>query len=58
LDAVLKEKTFEDNWAPFVHMLTQYMAEPDAAKNERHFLVSAFLGEFQHVGEEMTEASS
>jgi hypothetical protein len=58
LDAVLKEGTFEDKWVPFVYLLAQYMAEPDAAKNERYFLVSAFLGEFQYVGKEITEASS
>jgi hypothetical protein len=57
LDAVLKEKTFEDKWVPFVYLLAQYMAEPDAAKTERYFLVNAFLGEFQYVGKEITEAS-
>jgi hypothetical protein len=58
LDAVLKERAFEDKWAPFVLMLTQYMADPDAATNERRFLLSAFLGEFQYVGEAITEASN
>ncbi len=58
LDAVLKEKTLEDKWVPFVYLLAQYMSEPDAAKNERYFLVSAFLGEFRYAGKEFTEASS
>jgi hypothetical protein len=58
LDVVLKERTFEYKWFPFVYLLTQYMAESDAAKNEIYFLNSAFLGEFQYVGKEITEANS
>jgi len=51
LDAVLRARDFEEEWFSFVLMLKQYMDEPDAAEVERHFLVSAFVGEIRRGGE-------
>ena len=51
LGAVLRARAFEEEWFSFVLMLKHYMDEPDAAENERHVLVSAFVGEIRHAGE-------
>lgn len=51
LDAALRSRAFGEDWFPFVYMLKQYVDKPDAAENERQFLVNAFLGELRHIGE-------
>jgi hypothetical protein len=54
LDAVLRARALENKWFPFLMMLKQYMDDPDAAENERHFFATAFLGELKHVGRMIT----
>lgn len=36
-------------WLPFALMLRKYMADAEAIENERHFLISAFIGELRAV---------
>lgn len=57
LDAVLRERAIEKRWLPFVFMLRGYIAEPDAAENERHFLTGAFLGEVLYASSEILETN-
>jgi len=49
LNAILKDPATEREWLAFLYMLTQYMADEDAAENEKHFLVTSFVGEMNVV---------
>jgi hypothetical protein len=47
LDVVLKEKTFEQQWLPFILLLTEDLKAEDAIENEKAFLVRTFFGEMR-----------
>ncbi|UCC88445.1 MAG: hypothetical protein JSV81_03810 [Anaerolineales bacterium] len=49
LDACLNDSDLPKRWLPFALMLRKYMADAEAIENERHFLISAFIGELRAV---------
>ena len=49
LNAILKDPATEREWLAFLYMVAQYMANEDAAENEKLFLVTSFLGEMNVV---------
>jgi hypothetical protein len=53
IDTLLQEQAVERQWVPFVYLLKGYMADDEAAINERAFLHRALMGEFYaHVLED------
>ena len=57
LDAILKDPATEREWLAFLYMLAQYMADEDAAENEKHFLITAFIGEMNVIIKSFQEDS-
>ena len=57
LNAILKDPATEREWLAFLYMLAQYMADEDAAENEKHFLVTSFVGEMNVVTKTFQEDS-
>jgi hypothetical protein len=56
LDAILKDPAYEGKWSAFLYMVTQYMADEDAAEYEKPFFITAFLGEMNVVIQAFQEA--
>ena len=53
IDTILQEEEVERKWIAFVYLLKEYMADDEAAINERAFLHRALMGEFYaHVLED------
>lgn len=56
LQMILYERNFPPEYTPFLMMLSQAMAHEDAVKNEKTFLLKAFLGEMRAVTTASPEA--
>ena len=56
LDAILKDPAGEEKWLAFLYMVIQYMADEDAAGYEKHFVITAFMGEMHVVIQAFHEA--
>ena len=59
LNEVLQDKELPKKWIPFVVILKEYMADENAAENEKGFLIQAFMGEIRAIAlplEEEAEA--
>ncbi len=56
LEAILKDPAYAGKWFPFLYMLAEYMADEDAVKNEKQFLITALAGEMRAVSTAFQEA--
>jgi hypothetical protein len=58
LDAILKDPAYTGKWLAFLYMVAKYMADEDAAENEKHFLITSFIGEMGVAIKALQEAES